>query len=266
MPLIKSGSKAALKKNMETLHAEIGKSPHVQSQKQAVAIALETQRRAGRAMGGVVPNMPMTTPGNPMMAPRPMMPNQMPSPGMGVAAPPMMMPPKGLNGSMPGPAGAKPLSTGGMASPKPKLTTGPIVSAVPGRTDRHLTHVPSGSFVIPADIVSAHGEGNTLAGINKLHQKFRMGHNPSAIPGANQSAGKKFAKGGADHHVGKPVKVILAGGEVVVPAENVLETMRRITGKPLTLDQAHHEMDAWVIKERKKLVKTLKSLPGPARD
>jgi hypothetical protein len=41
---------------MRTLHADIGKSPHVQSRKQAVAIALNTQREAikKRAGGGRV--------------------------------------------------------------------------------------------------------------------------------------------------------------------------------------------------------------------
>lgn len=53
MPLIHSKSKAALQQNMRTLHDEIGKSPHVQSRKQAIAIALETQRRAKKkAFGG----------------------------------------------------------------------------------------------------------------------------------------------------------------------------------------------------------------------
>lgn len=47
MPLIHGKSGKALAENMRTLHADIGKSPHVQSAKQAVAIALETQRRAG---------------------------------------------------------------------------------------------------------------------------------------------------------------------------------------------------------------------------
>ena len=47
MPLVHGKSEKALAQNMRTLHADIGKSPHVQSAKQAVAIALETQRRAG---------------------------------------------------------------------------------------------------------------------------------------------------------------------------------------------------------------------------
>lgn len=53
MPLIKSKSKAAFKKNVETLTGEVGKSPHVQSQKQALAIAFDIKRRS-RAEGGPV--------------------------------------------------------------------------------------------------------------------------------------------------------------------------------------------------------------------
>lgn len=39
MPLIKSGTKEAREKNIKTLLDEVGKSPHVQSRKQAIAIA-----------------------------------------------------------------------------------------------------------------------------------------------------------------------------------------------------------------------------------
>ena len=48
MPLIHRATKAAFKKNVGTLMGEVGKSPHVQSRKQALAIAYSTQRRAGR--------------------------------------------------------------------------------------------------------------------------------------------------------------------------------------------------------------------------
>ncbi len=48
MPLIHRATKAALKTNTRRLMGEVGKSPHVQSRAQAVAIAYETQRRAGR--------------------------------------------------------------------------------------------------------------------------------------------------------------------------------------------------------------------------
>lgn len=39
LPLKKSKSKKAFKENVEQLMSDVGKSPHVQSQKQALAIA-----------------------------------------------------------------------------------------------------------------------------------------------------------------------------------------------------------------------------------
>src|SRR5438445_2709065 len=44
------------------------------------------------------------------------------------------------------------------------LHSGPITSAVPGRTDRHNVSVGSGSYVMPADAVSHLGQNNTKAG------------------------------------------------------------------------------------------------------
>jgi Family of unknown function (DUF6496) len=46
VPLIHSASNKARQKNTKTLVGEIGKSPHVQSVKQAVAIGYSEQRRA----------------------------------------------------------------------------------------------------------------------------------------------------------------------------------------------------------------------------
>jgi hypothetical protein len=46
MPLDKRSSKAALKSNIKTLTKEVGKSPHVQSRKQALAVAFSEQRQA----------------------------------------------------------------------------------------------------------------------------------------------------------------------------------------------------------------------------
>jgi hypothetical protein len=249
----------------------------------------------GRAFGGVAPmmgqafnpmmpnSMPGTNPAtemnnNPAMQPM----SQPPINGQtaGVAPPAMMAAPNGLNAGMLGLnagvlglAGARPFASGGVASlPLPIDHTntfkGPIVSRVPGRTDNHETKVPSGSFVIPADIVSAHGQGNTLAGMDTLQKLFRMGPhaNASSIPKTINAIHKRAKGGGTERHMGQPVKVLLAGGEIVVPPENVHETMCRITGKKLTLDQSHQALDAWVISQRKKLVKTLKKLPGPAKD
>ena len=183
---------------------------------------------------------------------------------------PTMGPQQGLAAAPQGPGDSKGFAFGGSAQASIKAPTktfkGPIVSNVPGRTDKHFTHVPSGSFVIPADIVSGHGQGNTLAGMDHLQKLFRMGEHASN-PGGVGSAMHKLSKGGkAGEHVGKPVPVKLAGGEIVVPPEHVLETMERVCKKKLTLAQAHDALDKWVISKRKKLRKTLAALPPPARD
>lgn len=54
----------------------------------------------------------------------------------------------------------------------PKIHSGPIHSPVAGRTDHLPMHVESGSYVLPADIVSAGGEGNTIAGFKVLRRMF----------------------------------------------------------------------------------------------
>ena len=52
MPLVKSPSKKAFKKNVKTLMDDVGKSPHVQSQAQALAIAYSTKERAKKRKKG----------------------------------------------------------------------------------------------------------------------------------------------------------------------------------------------------------------------
>lgn len=54
----------------------------------------------------------------------------------------------------------------------PKFHVGPIHAAVAGRTDHLPITVESGSYVLPADIVSAGGAGNTLAGFKVLRRTF----------------------------------------------------------------------------------------------
>jgi hypothetical protein len=44
MPLVSGSSPGAFKQNVRTLMGEIGKSPHVQSREQALAIAYAKQR------------------------------------------------------------------------------------------------------------------------------------------------------------------------------------------------------------------------------
>jgi hypothetical protein len=122
---------------------------------------------------------------------------------------------------------------------------GPIHSPVAGRTDHLPMHVPSGSYVIPADIVSSLGEGNTMAGYRAVKMMFR-----DAQEGA-------FAAGGG---VGEPVPIVAAGGEYVLSPDEVIWAGRG------DLDAGHRALDNWIKATRKDLIKTLQKLPGPKTD
>jgi len=130
--------------------------------------------------------------------------------------------------------------------------TGPINAAVPGRTDRLPIHVLSGSYVLPADIVSGLGEGNTLAGQKILQTMFSGKVGPYSSNIARARGGRTH-----DHHA---VPVMVAGGEYVVHPDVV----RQIGDGDM--ERGHAVLDEFVKAHRKKLVKKLNKLPGPARD
>lgn len=116
---------------------------------------------------------------------------------------------------------------------------GLLVSAVHGRTDRLPINVLSGAYVLPADVVSGLGQGNTLGGAKMLDHVF------SAAP-----------KGA---HSGERVPIIAAGGEYVVPphAAEWLGDGDMKTG--------HERLDQFVKMVRAKNVHTTKNLPGPQK-
>lgn len=124
--------------------------------------------------------------------------------------------------------------------------TGPIHSSVAGRTDHLPMHVQSGSYVIPADIVSAMGEGNTMAGFKQINAMFGdAGNGPARTDGG----------------MGKPpVPIVAAGGEYVLSPEQVA------TAGDGDVDMGHRVLDEWVKRMRAKTIKTLTKLPGPKKD
>lgn len=121
-----------------------------------------------------------------------------------------------------------------------KIHVGPIHSNVAGRTDHLPINVPSGSYVIPADIISAMGEGNTMAGFKYANAVFGIQQN-------------------SPEH--EPVEIVAAGGEYVITPENVAD---RIGGGDV--DAGHKNLDEFVKDYRAKTIKTLSKLPGPKRD
>lgn len=146
--------------------------------------------------------------------------------------------------------------------------SGPIMSAVAGRTDHHPMNVAAGSYVLPADHVSSLGQGNTQGGMAVLGHMFGssgplgIGKNPAIKRGSgapHAPRAMKLAKGGAPADDDGPVPINAAGGEFVIPPEIVAE----IGGGDIK--RGHTILDSWVVKNRKKHIKTLSKLPGPAK-
>lgn len=175
--------------------------------------------------------------------------------------------------------------------------SGPIMSEIPGRLD-HIPMSPAAdSFVIPADVVSGLGSGNSLAGAKFLNSVFGTGpygtplprgrgggHSIPAPPRPSPMGGTTrmtttgaFAKGGKTsqpigHH--PPVQIMAAGMEHLVDPWTIV--YHRLLGNlnpndhdpkhyKAALDRGHAILREFVVQERKKLIKTLQKLPPPHR-
>jgi len=142
-----------------------------------------------------------------------------------------------------------------------KLHVGPIHSPVAGRTDHLPMHVPSGSYVIPADIISAMGEGNTMAGFKHMRRMFAGapyggdGDVPYGGSGGPYDEPLK-ARGGST----QSVPIVAAGGEYVLAPHEV-----KYAGGG-DLDAGHRVLDDFVKRYRSQTIKTLSKLPGPRKD
>ena len=142
-----------------------------------------------------------------------------------------------------------------------KTYHGPLHSAVAGRTDHLPTTVDSGSYVIPADIISHYGAGNTTAGFKVFKRLF------GGIPYSNDSHPygedgpygdpiQNRASGGSTHGT---VPCVLAGGEYVVHPFLVKAIGER------DLATGHAVLDQLVLRARKELIEELKKLPPPKK-
>ena len=162
--------------------------------------------------------------------------------------------------------------------------------STPGRTDTIPLSPAAGSYVIPADVVSGLGEGNSLAGaavmdkmlysepygIHGIQHRGGGGHgiprapaparqtNPDAQLAGGGSIHEThplaFAKGGHNDPAVPKVPIIAAHGEYILSPEIV----QHVIGHG-NLADGHKILDEFVKAVRAKTVKTLKSLPGPAK-
>lgn len=126
-------------------------------------------------------------------------------------------------------------STGG------NVTTGAVVGHTGGRTDAKPVSVSAGSFVVPADVVSALGEGNSLAGCKNLDKMFG-GHDRAHMATGGQAV---------------PIKI--SDGEYVIPPAAVSKIGNG------DMDMGHRSLDKFVLAVRKQHINQLKKLPPPAR-
>ena len=117
------------------------------------------------------------------------------------------------------------------------VRVGPIVGATGGRADALPISVPSGAYVIPADAVSALGDGNSLSGQEKLSRVF----------------GKAQARA-----TGGAVPIRISDGEFVLSPEQVAKFGNG------SVDVGHKALDGLVRRIRADHIKTLQRLPGPA--
>jgi len=129
--------------------------------------------------------------------------------------------------------------------------SGPLYGATGGRADKVPATARSGSHVLPADIVSHMGQGNTNAGLKALERMFKTGPYGVGMP-------RRRADGGG---VGSDeIPVMLSDGEFVVPPEVVAE----LGAGDVAL--GHDVIDAWIMDERKRAIDTIAALPPPATD
>jgi hypothetical protein len=154
---------------------------------------------------------------------------------------------------------------------------GPIRSHVPGRTDMHEMDVKGGSYVIPADVVSIRGQGNSEAGYNII--RLTMAHAPKGEHGVIKGASlpplqlkgpvmkhakttgqhqRGQAEGGVEEDHGGPVPIIAAGGEIVIPPEMIVHKFGN-------LDHGHKILDGWVKHIRDQEIERLKHAPPPRK-
>lgn len=128
-----------------------------------------------------------------------------------------------------------------------KVHVGPIIGNTGGRADKRPMHVPDGAYILTADHCSAMGEGNTLAGFEKLAKMF-----PKSAKAHKEDTPAKRASGGK-------VPIYAADGEFAIHPDDIKDRWG-------DLDLGHKILDHWQTSERQNHIHTLKNLQPPAQD
>ncbi len=129
-------------------------------------------------------------------------------------------------------------------------------SSIPGRTDKHNISVPPDSYILPADVVSGMGQGNTLAGAKTLDGLFPHSALQHQSPPTAKGIMGKFAKGGAIHSL---VPIVVAGGEYHIHPKDV----ERVGDG--NIKHGHQILNEFVKHIRKRTTQEMNKLPGPKK-
>lgn len=136
----------------------------------------------------------------------------------------------------------------GAPAPRAKPHRGGLLaSATPGRADALPALLPRGGYVLPADVVSALGQGNTNAGARLLDTRL-PGPVQSSPVAANSRGG--FATGGV-------VPARVSGGEYLIPPQRLAALGNGDLKKGAGL------LDGLVASTRSQNARTAGLLPGP---
>lgn len=150
-------------------------------------------------------------------------------------------------------------------------------SSIAGRTDHIAASPAADSYVIPADVVSGLGEGNSLAGAHMISLAMGSGPWGSKLPPGHHGPGPPHAlvprvqeesRGGPAHRISPSglrdgsndrVPAMLAGGEYVLTPEQVA-----VIGRG-DVRRGHRVLDHFVVSQRQKIIKQMQKLPGPVK-
>jgi hypothetical protein len=158
------------------------------------------------------------------------------------------------------------LKNGGVRMAQHSLPMGGFLhTAGPGRMDNLNINPHADSYVLPADVVSGLGQGNSLAGAKALDMALRTGPGGIPMPTAKHAGHRfgppkppgmhGFARGGDT----PTVKIVAAGGEYVLTPE---ECAAIGSG---SVKRGHDILDAFCLHVRGRTIKDMRKLKGPVK-
>lgn len=151
--------------------------------------------------------------------------------------------------------------------------SGFLHSPIAGRTDQIRANPATDSYVIPADVVSGLGEGNSLAGARALQMSLSTGPHGTPLEPTGKPR-SRYSEAPPPPHVYSQEKsstiydrggrrdpgtvdCLLAGGEFIVTPEQVAALGHG------DIKRGHRILDEFVVRSRKKIIDQMKKLPGP---